>query len=59
MSGVKLFFLLLFGLLACIACVIVGVMIYQVSMLINVFSSLTQRLVCVGLCLIITARPDA
>ena len=29
MSGVKLFFLLLFGLLACIACVIIGVMIYQ------------------------------
>lgn len=29
MSGVKLFFLLLFGLLACVACVIIGVMIYQ------------------------------
>lgn len=29
MSGIKLFFLLLLGVLACIACVIVGIMIYQ------------------------------
>jgi mannose-binding lectin 2 len=29
MSGVKMFFLLLFGVLACIACVIIGVIIYQ------------------------------
>lgn len=29
MSGIKLFFLLLLGVLACIACVIIGIMIYQ------------------------------
>jgi len=29
MSGIKLFFLLLLGVLACIACVVIGIMIYQ------------------------------
>ena len=29
MSGVKTFFLLLLGVLGCIACVVIGVMIYQ------------------------------
>ncbi len=29
MSGVKLFFLLLLGVLGCVACVVIGIMIYQ------------------------------
>ena len=29
MSGIKLFFLLLLGVLACIVCVVIGIMIYQ------------------------------
>ena len=29
MSGVKLFFLLLLGVIGCIACVVIGIMIYQ------------------------------